>query len=128
MILRDALDHHPFSPVSGHTTNSLSTKRRSWWCSFSDPHDPHVTPEPYASMVDSEEGELYDLAADRDQYTNLWDDPAHQPLKQTLCNQLLRRQDTTDAVEPERSIPDCLTAISAAMHAEEPVQKRTSYS
>ncbi len=35
--------------------NRNSEKPFAMWVSFSDPHDPHVTPEPYASMYDPNE-------------------------------------------------------------------------
>lgn len=69
---------------------------------------------------DSTEGELYDLQTDRDQYRNLWEDPAYSGVKLDLLRQLSGR----DAQTPQQA----LEAIWQQMHAEEPVQIRTSYS
>lgn len=41
-------------------------------------------------FVDSPEGQLFDLAADPEERVNLWDDPRHADLKQSLILDILR--------------------------------------
>ncbi len=43
-------------------------------------------------------GELYDLGADPDQYTNLWDSPACQPVKSDLLHRMLSAEMEKDGV------------------------------
>lgn len=83
--------------------------------------------------LDSEDGELYKLQEDPDQYCNLWNDSSCRDLKQKLCYQLMNRQGLEGDLEETGdtsglSISECLKSISNSMHAEEPVQKRTSFS
>lgn len=79
--------------------------------------------------MDSEQGELYDLKADHDQYDNLWDKDAFKEVKLSLCVQLLKRLGAREvAAESCENISACLAAFTAFMHAEEPVQERTSFS
>lgn len=80
--------------------------------------------------LDSENGELYNLKDDSHQYRNLWNDSEYRDLKQKLCYQLMARQRRNEDSEDTGglSTSECLKAISNSMHAEEPVQKRTSFS
>lgn len=53
---------------------------------------------------DSNEGELYDLEADPDQYINLWDDPGSAGLKLKLLQAMQRKQMAREGVRhPRRS-------------------------
>lgn len=74
--------------------------------------------------LDSEDGELYNLKDDPHQYRNLWNESVSQDLKKDLCNQLVGYKDRV----LDFDISDCLKSITESMYAEEPVQRRTSYS
>jgi uncharacterized sulfatase len=53
---------------------------------------------------DSAEGELYDLAADPDQYRNLWRDPAARDLREQLLHRFVRLQmERQPTVNPRQS-------------------------
>ncbi|MGI6029937.1 MAG: sulfatase [Eubacteriales bacterium] len=52
-----------------------------------------------------EVGELYDLKEDPGEHYNLWDDPAHQPLKMQLMKQLMDRMAFTMDPLPARQCP-----------------------
>ena len=41
-------------------------------------------------FVDSEEGQLFDMHADPQELRNIWDDPAHEPVRRTLVNEILK--------------------------------------
>jgi arylsulfatase A-like enzyme len=62
-----------------------------------------VTPR-YKLVVyrDSDEGELYDLAADSDQYTNLWSDAGSAELRAGLLLELVQQQMRREGRAPER--------------------------
>jgi uncharacterized sulfatase len=51
---------------------------------------------------DSDEGELYDRAADPDQYENLWNRPEHAALKTRLLQQFLQAVMRQTGKQPER--------------------------
>ena len=59
-------------------------------------------------FVDYDEGQLFDLQADPQELNNLWDDPAREPVRRQLINEILkwrirsdlRTQGWTRAVEP----------------------------
>lgn len=41
-------------------------------------------------FIDSDEGQLFNLAADPDELDNLWDDPEHAEIKRRLVDEILR--------------------------------------
>ena len=74
-------------------------------------------------------GELYDLSQDRDQYHNLWDDPAYDGLKRDMLYQLYEKnvsQEPKHGVQYD--IPELLLMLDRQIDGEGPVQKRTSFS
>jgi uncharacterized sulfatase len=70
---------------------------------------------------DSYDGELYDLIDDPNQYENLWADTGFQDVLCELAARLTGK-------EYGKNLKKYLDFITALMHAEEPVQKRTSFS
>ena len=50
----------------------------------------------------TEEGELYDLTTDPDQYTNLWNEPAMQSVRADLLQQFLQRRMTQECTQAPR--------------------------
>ena len=84
-----------------------------------------IITEQYKLVVymDSEDGELYDLKNDRNQYRNLWDEKEYGTLKETLLRKIAGREETE-----EETCGELLQRIWKTMQEEEPVQERTSYS
>ncbi|NQV34138.1 MAG: sulfatase-like hydrolase/transferase, partial [Phycisphaeraceae bacterium] len=82
------------------------------------------------AYMDTVQGELYDLHKDPNQYENLWNRPAFEALKREMLIQLIQRG-PTHKVAPalnDLSIHALLKVLWKKMHAEEPVQPRTSFS
>jgi uncharacterized sulfatase len=70
--------------------------------------------------------ELYDLAADRDQYVNLWRSAAHRVQRTHMLREMIRFYDADDSgAGDEESL---LRRIAEKMRAEGPLQPRTSFS
>lgn len=83
------------------------------------------------AYMDTLQGELYDMQKDPDQYENLWDRPEHESLKREMLIQLITRAPTKKATPMELqglSVESLLKVLWRKMHAEEPVQPRTSFS
>ncbi len=75
-------------------------------------------------------GERYDLHRDPNQYENLWNRPAFETLKREMLIQLIQRKPTKKAASAlnDLSVNALLKVLWKKMHAEEPVQPRTSFS
>ena len=82
------------------------------------------------AYMDTVQGELYDLRHDPDQYENLWNRPAFETLKREMLIQLIHREPTRKAALAlsDLSAHALLKVLWKNMHAEEPVQARTSFS
>jgi uncharacterized sulfatase len=83
------------------------------------------------AYMDTTQGELYDMQKDPDQYENLWNKPEHEDLKRRMLMQLIIREPTKKAAPAEvkgLSVEELLNVLWEKMHAEEPVQPRTSFS
>ena len=81
--------------------------------------------------MDTTQGELYEMQKDPDQYENLWNKPEHEDLKRMMLIQLITREPTKKAAPAELkglSVEELLNVLWKKMHAEEPVQPRTSFS
>jgi len=83
------------------------------------------------AYMDTTQGELYDMKRDPDQYDNLWDRPEHVKLKREMLIQLITREPVKKEIPTELtnlSVEELLKVLWKKMHAEEPVQPRTSFS
>jgi hypothetical protein len=82
------------------------------------------------AYMDTVQGELYDLHRDPNQYNNLWNRPAFETLKRDMLIQLIHRGSTRKATSAlnDLDVTTLLKALWKKMHAEEPVQPRTSFS
>lgn len=73
------------------------------------------------AYMDSEDGELYDLKLDKNQYHNLWSNESYKELKINLLRKMT-------GISEINHVGSLLEILWKKMHEEEPVQKRTSYS
>ncbi len=87
-----------------------------------------VVTDKYKLVVyqDSNDGELYNLKTDRDQYNNLWHAAEAVETKRELLFKIAEYYG--EDVSPKTDIASLIAIISSQMHSEEPVQPRTSYS
>jgi len=82
-------------------------------------------------FMDTLQGELYDLSRDPNQYENLWDREEREELKREMLIRLITRTPTTRPPAEDlrrKAAPELLRILWTNMHAEEPVQPRTSFS
>jgi uncharacterized sulfatase len=83
------------------------------------------------AYMDTTQGEMYDMQRDPNQYDNLWDKPGHLDLKREMLIHLISREPSrreSPAELADLSVKELLKTIWKKMHAEEPVQPRTSFS
>ena len=83
------------------------------------------------AYMDTTQGELYEMQKDPDQYENLWNKPEYEDLKRKMLIQLITREPMKKAAPAELkglSVEELLNVLWKKMHAEEPVQPRTSFS
>ena len=82
------------------------------------------------AYMDTTQGELYDLQKDPNQYQNLWDRPAFEQVKRKMLIQLIRRGPAHRKAPGLNAlnVTGLLKVLWNNMHAEEPVQPRTSFS
>jgi uncharacterized sulfatase len=76
--------------LKGETDNPRRDVRIEFRTSQNGPRQTTLVTDRHKLIVydTPDEGELYDLCEDPDQYRNLWNDPSAQILKGTLCHQL----------------------------------------
>ncbi len=121
--LLDAAACEPYAGVQGRTlwptlidSDHKDQHRNSVYCEYYNAMPWHGEPGPWTTMLrtidhkltvmhGSDEGELYDLAADPGEHHNLYRDPSHAAVKLRLMTQLCDRMALTADPLPLRTAP-----------------------